>query len=879
MNFMAAFLKDAGYARSLARRMFFLFTLFLFCSAFAAPALAAVEIGNRDQFLAFRDRLNNGIIDVDQTYQLRSDIDLGGMEWTPIGAVFSDSRYFTGKFYGNGHTVSNFKIVSPDYSHEFAGLFGVISGDALIRDLNVTGFEINVGRRGDENGSAEFVRALIEKASPGLLTKLDDILQDKGWEDAAYAISRLFKDLFAGGLAGVVGGNASIENCNVEGSVSVSVPAISPSTISSLIAAELLELKSGISFALAGGLVGGQAGGKIDGVSATGSVTGTTVGDADITLAIVGGLIGGQTGGSLTNGYAANEVSVTKDADKPIVVAGGLIGGQLGGKVAKSFATGYVFGTGTKNAIAGGFIGAASEKFTYKHTLNNDLKGTIDLVLGGSALIENTYATGPVSVDEKGTDVVSAGGFVGYRLNGAGDSAGKIKSSYATGRVDGPDGNEKSKTGAGGFIGYNASKLSEVTYSVFDAQSTGRENYKGAGVDLITPPRGLKNAEMTGEGVPGLVKTDWSFASGYYPELADLPDWPATFLAASDFSVVPALFVGTDTIQNIMQAIKVPKRTKNNVPVSVNVEPENALTVRDDSDGHWLLTPVTDEDAVLTVRAETGAMTMTKIFPLGEKRSHSISLFPPELNFSASTVEYALGTVSRDVTVKNTGTKPTGALTVVLSGRDAGYFSLLPESLSSIAVKGKFDVFKVIPTGSDEKRYEATVTVSNEENGILKELPVIFTLRPHYVPEYDFTLYPLELDFSSAIWGYAPRTPLEVTVTNTGAQKTGKLKIELLGENKNDFELLETSLDTIAANDSAKFTVVPVTGLPIGSYSAAVKVSDIDNNSKVADLRFIVKPRPPEYDGGGGGGCSSGPEWAALMGLFLSALLKKKRKS
>ena len=50
----------------------------------------------------------------DAVVELAADLDLTGIEWTPIGStVNADGEVdhcFSGKFYGNGHTVSNLDL-------------------------------------------------------------------------------------------------------------------------------------------------------------------------------------------------------------------------------------------------------------------------------------------------------------------------------------------------------------------------------------------------------------------------------------------------------------------------------------------------------------------------------------------------------------------------------------------------------------------------------------------------------------------------------------------------------------------------------------------------------------------------------------------------
>ena len=73
--------------------------------------------------------------------ELLSDIDLAGVEWTPIGNgsvttghVVSDA-FFTGVFDGKGHTVDNFKVTIPASGANVAGgLFGIVS-NATVKNL------------------------------------------------------------------------------------------------------------------------------------------------------------------------------------------------------------------------------------------------------------------------------------------------------------------------------------------------------------------------------------------------------------------------------------------------------------------------------------------------------------------------------------------------------------------------------------------------------------------------------------------------------------------------------------------------------------------------------------------------------------------------
>ena len=79
------------------------------------------------------------------------DIDLAGVEWTPIGTA---GNPFSGVFNGNGKTISNLKITSGN----FIGLFGYVA-DAEITNVHLVNAQVSGGERvaaliGKINGDA-----------------------------------------------------------------------------------------------------------------------------------------------------------------------------------------------------------------------------------------------------------------------------------------------------------------------------------------------------------------------------------------------------------------------------------------------------------------------------------------------------------------------------------------------------------------------------------------------------------------------------------------------------------------------------------------------------------------------------------------------------
>lgn len=80
--------------------------------------------------------------------------------------------------------------------------------------------------------------------------------------------------------------------------------------------------------------------------------------------------------------------------------------------------------------------------------------------------------------------------------------------------------------------------------------------------------------------------------------------------------------------------------------------------------------------------------------------------------------------------------------------------------------------------------------------------------------------------FTAATEGYAAQTPLTVTVTNNGDVATGTLNVALSGAGANAFTLSADEINSIAASNTATFTVAPITGLAAGTYTATVTVNN-----------------------------------------------------
>lgn len=147
--------------------------------SFRMNALAegeAVKIYTADELLAISEK-------TDADYILMNDIDMTGIEWTPVD--------FTGNFDGSGHAILNLDVKSTSkeirttydgnyktYDTCFAGLFGVLENGS-VKNLTLKGLNVNV-----------------DKEEP----------------------------CFIGSIAGFAEGS-SIENCSIEGTLRLDVSA------------------------------------------------------------------------------------------------------------------------------------------------------------------------------------------------------------------------------------------------------------------------------------------------------------------------------------------------------------------------------------------------------------------------------------------------------------------------------------------------------------------------------------------------------------------------------------------------------------------------------------------------------------------------------
>ena len=138
--------------------------------------------------------------------------------------------------------------------------------------------------------------------------------------------------------------------------------------------------------------------------------------------------------------------------------------------------------------------------------------------------------------------------------------------------------------------------------------------------------------------------------------------------------------------------------------------------------------------------------------------------------FPSATYGYATAP-TQDVTVTNTGDADTGALSIALSGADAGKFQLSTASLASLTTTGAGSsaVFTVSPnSGLPAGTYTATVTVGpavGNPNPIAPQsFDLSFTVDPATPAAADFSFAPTSVTYDGSPHGVT----VEVAPTITG---------------------------------------------------------------------------------------------------------------
>ncbi len=276
---------------------------------------------------------------MDAHYIQTDNIDLTGINWTPIG-----TGSFSGTYDGLGHTISNLTI--DNSTLQYVGLFSRIENEGVLRNIQLANIEITALELEDEENAGA-----LAGSSSGSITGCSSTGTISCALNPSYYIGASI-----GGLVGRNGGTLEDSYSAVEVDVE---------------AAGFLDI-----------LIGGLAGfndGEIVRSYSSGSVTVSATAVNPGRYVNVGGLVG-INDDSLLNCYSISDVTVDSAVDATSAAAGALAGMNYE-DITNCYSTGLVSATG--GATAGGLIGSGSATVNYSYYL--DTAGTS---AGGTPLTE-----------------------------------------------------------------------------------------------------------------------------------------------------------------------------------------------------------------------------------------------------------------------------------------------------------------------------------------------------------------------------------------------------------------------------------------------------------------------------------------------------------
>lgn len=260
------------------------------------------------------EQLNNVRYNLSDYFVLGADIDLSGLNWSPIGA---SGNGFTGIFDGSGYTIRNLTISSNNQSN--LGLFGILGIGAIVKNLNLENANIHSGY-----SNAGALVAFMDVGSQ--LT--DSSVKGTGLIDGYY---------YTGGLVGRVALGASVSRSFADISVKGTFGA------GGLVGSNEGWIQQ--SYSLGDVISNGQQAGGLAGINGGTILNSYSLSKIQGGTINIGGLVGDLLStGTITNSYASGTIISTATN----------IGGLVGGKSSSTSKINNSFFNQDQNAFANG---------------------------------------------------------------------------------------------------------------------------------------------------------------------------------------------------------------------------------------------------------------------------------------------------------------------------------------------------------------------------------------------------------------------------------------------------------------------------------------------------------------------------------------------
>lgn len=325
-------------------------------------------IRTAEDLARFADDVNSGQQNLNALQT--ADIDLGGIDnWKPIGMYMYypyDHRPFLGIYNGNGYTISHLKISDNESA---AGLFGMISGDALLTGIHLRDVEISIQNKAHTVGTL----VGVSRGAPTV--------------SLCSAQGKINTSDINPTVGGLVGSNeGTITRCRTDVEITV----------------DRVNLE-GVHFrAEAGGITGiNEYSGLLFACHAIGNITMKGNASNGNPIMRAGGIAGRNEINYNLNStihccIAEGDVSVTSESAYIDIYAGGLVGYNYGGDVKSCYARGTAIANtveaSTGKTMAGAIVGF--DEFTWA----NNVQSCYGAGVGGqgtSNCTGNTYNTSP----------------------------------------------------------------------------------------------------------------------------------------------------------------------------------------------------------------------------------------------------------------------------------------------------------------------------------------------------------------------------------------------------------------------------------------------------------------------------------------------------
>ena len=275
---------------------------------------------------------------------LEKDIDLTGVEWTPVGSDKNTGTGYAGDFNGNGKFIYNL-VVESDASN--VGFFGGLAAGGTVHDVKFANAQVTANSggayagviAGSSMGKIESCNVRSSQVTGHYAGAIvgNNSVQVNGCNALDVEVSATHA---AGGIAGANYGKT--EYCSVSGNSHITTTGSSTR---------------------AGGIIGTSS--QEGGVSTSGRLLKCAVDGATISGTWAGGIAGDNSFGIVAQ-CIAHKVIVTHTSDEASFRLGGVVGYNTRGNVVACYAAySTVGGQGLTSEAMGGIVGYNNNKSAY----------------------------------------------------------------------------------------------------------------------------------------------------------------------------------------------------------------------------------------------------------------------------------------------------------------------------------------------------------------------------------------------------------------------------------------------------------------------------------------------------------------------------------